>query len=414
MGVLILLGALGVSACSSTAASVVDDDIKNDEITRAVYIRTGADELLAVLANGEVIALQNGEGSAAIYSGCTTDQLQVKVQASGEKTAVAGYPFTMGNALPVYSDYAEAPEAFAKVLLDNLIANGQPDAITSYKLHRVELVEAGGEGKQTIHMEFDVQPFRYSYLWGSPGDDGLVRQCSATFSIYGADNLWFGMDPIYMNEVALNELAGIEPIKAVSSEILLPSEHQTVLFVSDAFTYYEEKTLLPYNEIDLTQEGIQEYETVLWCIANADGEKRSLRAAARNTDYSFADYWDGNLYLKTQSWLPFSESHNGPIIHVNERAQSAKVVWRENGDRWLAAVQSTAYFLSSEGQSDGLYALELVTGGVSKISDLPEVAAESNYLSVLHIIDGKMRIMYRGEQLNSYDIDLRSGEVSVL
>jgi hypothetical protein len=373
----------------------------NEYRSKAVFFQKPDGALLAVLENGQAVKVENPD-NIPLYSGCRTDDLLVQADGIDGDVARASYPYALGRQVPVMSDYGGAPQSFAKYLLENLVCNGTPAAVDEYQLNSVKVKNRFNNGRIDATVNFDARPCRNSYAYGPPSSDGWVHNISRDFTIYGANNMW-----LLGNEEAVYKVDGKEPqLKKTTS----PSagDRQQLLYASEFYSYYSEKTYLLQTGLDRKNGVPLEYETSIWSVNHKTGLKNKIHDGKRNLDYQFADYVDNKLFLVSSSWKPYSEGGRDEMACIDEGTQQyGKLL----DSAWiLSTVEKTAYVC----QADKVYGVDLENAKVYAIGSLPEPVGEQNPLKVCHTKNGVMKILYVSEPPVCYEFNLKSGEYEKL
>jgi len=363
---------------------------------KGVFIKKRDGTFVAVLENGEVVKAQNTTKSN-IYTGCTSDSLVVKIGEKNEHMAIISYPFTIGYQIPVQSSPDNAPKVYAKFMLDNLIYNGTSAAISEYKLNNVKVLKKLNQGRIDVAMNFDVKPCRNSTVFGNSSDNGFVENLTYNFVIYGTEDIWVTMgDSNFIEEIQKNQQKEIANLEL--------SSNQEFIYTSKEFSYYTEKCFLPQKEEDKKMGGLAEYDTSIWSVNNITGERKKITEAKRNTDFSFSDYVNDKLYVKSQCWIPYSESFIGDYYFINENSQEFIKIF--DSSYILSTVEEVSYVLLG----NTIYKIDLSKASVTVLCDLPEpIQGEDHPMQVCNVINGIMKVVYYNDLPVCYEINFNKG-----
>ena len=107
--------------------------------------------ILAVDMEGRIIDVDNPQ-NISLPEASQAEDVQIQVAADGSATLTLDYPYSFAYTQPIYADSQDAPEAFARAALEEMLGN----AIWDYTLKDVQVVEQR-EGRIDFLMHYDLR-----------------------------------------------------------------------------------------------------------------------------------------------------------------------------------------------------------------------------------------------------------------
>ena len=360
--------------------------------SKVLYFNEG-DTIQAVDLEGRVIAVENPQAIQLPEGSRAEEPVEIQVHADGSASLVLDYPYSFTYQHPIRASREEAPEAFARAKLDELLGS----SVWDYTLTDVSVVQER-EGRIDFLMTYDLELARnavefsaYSPFDGHYGQGTMLTGQKRAVSLLGNGQQWLSYDPLYFGD--RQQLA--KPAYAD----FVPTDEQTVLFGTDQAIYYQEKTYLAQSQEDAANEALLEYETRLWAQGRSTGERYPLSEGLRNYDFSFVDYTDGKLYLEAHFWEPYSEGFPGGIFVIDEASRQAQTL--QDDSLAVAMTQDAIYTLQisydAERWAAKLYAIDQRSAQVRPICTIPDQSGGEEM----------RRFMVRGQTMRMvhYDLD---------
>lgn len=379
------------------------DAIKPEQYnTKLIFIKESGGNWLVVDDKGFIHEV-SPQDMIDLKPGMVCENAQVTVNPSGEYLVTFDYPYSLRHVYKVIASREDAPNAYAGLILDNLIYNGNTDyAISEYELKDVKVTKACSSGCMDVSMSFDAKPLKEAFLWGIPNQDGFIRDREFNFTLYGAEDTWLAMGNIY----EYLEQGGKLPSRPETK--YTPTGIQSIIYEDDKWSYYSDGIMLPSTK-ELQAENLTEYIGTINRINRESGTVEQLYEGERNYSYELLAEYDNKLYLVSKTWIPFSEGHPGYFgVMGLETGEYKKLIY---GMVSRGTVKEGKGYIFAD---DKVMEVDLKTGEAGNICILPVSPDYWNgSVHVNSIIDGKMYIVISGaaEHELAYVIDMTTGNI---
>ncbi len=335
--------------------------------TSSVLYFIEGETIQAVDTEGRLIEVDNPQ-QIKLPEGSRGENVEIQVHADGQATLTLDYPYSFASIHPLRAASEDAPEAFARQALEEMLGNSIWDytlkevAVVNQMPHRIDFLMTYDLVVSRNATEFGA----YSPFSGTYGQGTLLTDQKRAISILGNGQQWMSYDPVYFGDrqrLAVPEYADFTP-----------TEQQTVLFATPQAVYYQEKTYLPQSAEDEDNGVPREYDTALWSWDRNNGQRRQLMAKALNHDFSFQDYKADKIYLNAYFWEPYSESFPGGLYVIDETSGQARQL--QDLSLTVAMTDEAIYTLQTHFEQDywaaDLYAVEQSTAKMRHICAIPD------------------------------------------
>ncbi|ADY56581.1 hypothetical protein Sgly_2292 [Syntrophobotulus glycolicus DSM 8271] len=376
-------------------------NLPGDDETNLVFVKKTGEVWLAVDERGIIHQVDSSEVDPSTQAGCSA-RGKVTIEPSGEILLNVDPGHEMSYVQLVTASYDDAPDTYAKLILDNFLYSSNPDyAVSEYAFKNVEVKKAYHSGRIDAAMTFDVKPSQGAYWWGQVESDGFIRNRRINFTIYGAEGTWLSKDVImqYFSP-------SLAPI-AVPETQYRPTENQNVIYEDHLYSYYGDKIFQPPRSKEIQEEKIKEYLGTINRINRQSGKTEILYQGDRNYSYRLFCKYNEKLYLLSDTWEPFSEGHPGDFGVLDLETKKYRTL--VEGGVIRAAIDKEKGYLFA---NDKLIRVNLETTKIDPICSLnfyPSYAYDD--LRVNRIRDGKLYFGVFGLTLKQYVIDLASGDI---
>ena len=374
--------------------------------TGSVLYFIEGETIQAVDTEGRLIKVDNPQ-HILLPEGSRGENVEIQVNADNQASLSLDYPYSFASIHPLRAASEDAPEAFARQALEEMMGN----SIWDYTLKDVAVVNQT-PNRIDFLMTYDLVLSRnatefsaYSPFTGTYGQGTVLTDQKRAISILGNGQQWMSYDPVYFGDR--------QRLAVPEYEDFTPNERETVLFATPSAVYYQEKTYLPQSVADENNGAPKEYETIIWSWDRSSGQRRPLMAAARNHDFSFQDYAADKIYLNAYFWEPYSESFPGGLYVIDEASGEARQL--QDLSLTVAMTDEAIYTLRTNFDQDNwaadLYAIEQSTANMRHICAIPDQSLGEEMR--LFTVNGQTMRMYHYDFLNkreTFEINLLTGE----
>lgn len=393
--------------CQVKQETVSAPTIEPYTYTNSVLYFIEGETIQAVDLEGRLITVENPQGIQLPEGSRADEAVEIQVKADGTASLELDYPYSFTYQQPIRANREEAPEAFARAKLEEMLGS----SIWDYTLKDVAVVRET-EGRIDFLMTYDLEVMRnaaefsaYSPYEGNYGQGTLLTDQKRAVSILGNGQQWLNYEPLYFGDR--------QQLVTPKYAEFVPTANQTVLFGTEEAIYYQEKSYLPQNQEDVANGAPLAYDTMLWAQNRSSGERYQLSKVLHNYDLSFQDYADGKIYLKAFFWQPYAEDSPGGIFVIEEDARQARELQKLSLP--VAMTKEAIYTMVSSYENDrwtvDLYAIEQSTAKLRHVCTIPDQSlGEERRLFTVHGQILRMDHYNTRNQKESFEIDLVSGD----
>jgi len=400
---ILIFSLIGCSQETNVPVNTQEERVTSSEHyeTNLVFIKKTGETWLVVDERGNIHQVDNSEVDPSTQAGCST-RGKVTIEPSGEKSLDIDPGCGMSYVQQVTASYEEAPNTYAKLILDNFLYSSNPDyAVSEYDLKDVQVKKAYHSGRIDAVMTFDVKPSEGAYWWGQAESDGIIRNRQINFTIYGAEGTWLSTDLI--TQYFSPDGTPIAPPKTKYT----PTENQNMIYEDEQWSYYGNKIFQEPRNKEIQEANIKEYLGTINRVNRQSGETEILYQGDRNYSYKLLCKYDNKLYILSDTWEPFSEGRPGYFGVLDLETQKYRKL--VEGAVIRAAIDGKIGYLFA---NDKLIRVNLETTKIDTICSLNFYPSYSyDYIQVNRIMDGNMYFSIFGLTLKQYVIDLNSGNI---
>ena len=389
VGIAILCLLCGCQAQKQPPASVVEPYTYTSKV---LYFIEG-DTIQAVDLDGRLITVENPQDIQLPEGSRAEEAVEIQVHADGTASMVLDYPYSFTYQHPIRASREEAPEAYARAKLDEMMGS----TIWAYTITDIAVVKET-EGRIDFLMTYDLELARnaaefsaYSPYDGHYGQGTMLTGQKHAVSLLGNGEQWLSYEPFFLGDR--------QQLAVPKYADFVPEDDQTALFATEQAIYYQEKTYLPQSEAAAADQALAEYDTVLWAQERSTGQRYALSEGLRNYDFSFEDHAEGKIYLKAHFWEPYSESFPGGIFVIEEASRQVRQL--QEDAVVVAMTKDAIYTMQSRYEADRwaieLYAIDQSTAELRRLCSIPELN-ESGAVRLFHVNGQTM-------WLEQYDMD---------